>query len=70
MKFQETVDTVGRWIDSCMLSDQLNLCRDAIDNLVFARYKNHIGGIEMAHALTFLETKILQKDNDILKHGN
>ena len=66
MTLEETEETIKNWISTCTSEVQLNLCRDAIDQFVFHRFKNHAPGQEAIHAMSRLTALVADRRVELL----
>lgn len=62
MNFQDTVQTVLRWTDSCENIQQLGLIRDVVDRFVRERFKHHVSNADLCHAEMEISNSINDKE--------
>ena len=64
-----TVSTLTRWINSCQLQEQVDMCRNAIQCLVDEKFREHIDAFDLTVARTELNELILAAEKRIAYDG-
>lgn len=68
-EFDLHVNTIKSWIDSCLLVDQLFICRHAVDQLVSNKFRRNVDYFTLESAMTFLEDAISTKHLELASIG-
>lgn len=53
-----TVNTILGWINSCILQDQLWICKNAILDLVFMKFQKSVDYYTLEHAVEMLQEAV------------
>lgn len=53
-----TVNTILGWIKSCILQDQLWICKNAINDLVFLKFQKSVDYFTLEHAVETLKDAV------------